>query len=76
MLPEVPLHIGEQWWAGIVVSLGGSIVVKQIRMLCRASVLRGHGPWIDVRSIGKMKDDGVLQVSTKKGATTIQIDQQ
>ena len=37
---------------GAVVSLGGSTMVKQTRMLCRAGTPRRHGLWIGRRSPG------------------------
>jgi hypothetical protein len=51
--PEVPLQTGEQKWAGAVASLGGLMAVNQARMPCRPGALRRHGPWIEVRSIGR-----------------------
>src|SRR5258707_11563429 len=62
--PEVPLHIGwqERKRAGAVASLGGSTMIKQARMLCRAGRPRRHGPWIGRRSPGGLKDKQLLSL--------------
>src|SRR6267154_809667 len=50
--PEAPLHVGwqERKRGGAVVSLGGSTMVKQARMLSRAGTPPRHGLWIGRRS--------------------------
>jgi hypothetical protein len=52
--PEVPLHVRwqERKRAGAVVSLDGSTMVKQARVLCRAGTPRRHGLWFGWRSPG------------------------
>jgi hypothetical protein len=52
--PDIPLYVGwqERKRAGAVVSLDGSIIVKQSRTRCRARTPRRHGLWIERRSQG------------------------
>jgi hypothetical protein len=50
--PELPLHVGwqEPKWVRDVASLGGSKMVKQARMLCRAGTPLRHGLWFGRRN--------------------------
>jgi len=69
--PEVPLRVGwqERKGAGAVVSLGGSTMVKQDRLPCRAGTSRRHGLWIGRRSPEELKDNSCCRCARNCAVT-------